>query len=120
MILISFVNAQDLYPTTIGESLSEITLRGSGNINGLKTGEEVKFQTLTFQNTQYQEIQTIKEELFINDKIIKPTYSYDEFDNKYVNFLIKENGDFNYHITVTIKRISIIHEIEDYNVEETN
>jgi hypothetical protein len=115
-LLLSYTFAQDIYPTTIGEMTTQITIGGNGTIKDLKEGEEVKFQTLTFQETNYQKIIEINEELLINGKIIKPTHSYDEFNNKYVNFSIKENGTFTYEIKAKIKTTSEIHEINDYNI----
>ncbi len=118
LLLLTNSHSQDIYPTTIGEMTTEIVLSGSGVISNLKEGEEVKFQTLTFQETAYQKILSIEEELIINGVKIKPSYSYDEFDNKYVNFNIKQNGNFDYQIKATIKRTSIIYELNDYNIEE--
>lgn len=115
-LLLSYTFAQDIYPTTIGEMTTQITIGGNRTIKDLKEGEEVKFQTLTFQETNYQKIIEINEELLINGKIIKPTHSYDEFNNKYVNFSIKENGTFTYEIKAKIKTTSEIHEINDYNI----
>ncbi len=105
-----------MYPTTIGQMNAEAKLFGHGEISGLKNGEEVKFQTLTFQETDYQKLNQIKEELQINGTIIYPKYILDEFGNKYAVFSIKENGDFNYTITADLTITSLIFELTDYNI----
>lgn len=73
LTLISFAFAETTYPTTVAEMTAEITLNGSGKISDLKKDEEVKFQTLTFQDTPYQEVNSIQEIMLTNGKQIKPT-----------------------------------------------
>lgn len=120
IFLTTTIYAQNIYPTTISEMNLQITLGGNGRISELEKGEEVKFQTLTFQETPYQKILEINEELIINGNKIKPIYTYDEFDNKYALFTITENGDFNYKIIAKIKTSAQIHEITDYNISNYN
>ncbi|HNV00966.1 MAG TPA: transglutaminase-like domain-containing protein [archaeon] len=120
IFLTTTIYAQNIYPTTISEMTLQITLGGNGRISELEKGEEVKFQTLTFQETPYQKILEINEELIINGNKIKPIYTYDEFDNKYALFTITENGDFNYKIIAKIKTSAQIHEITDYNISNYN
>lgn len=120
-LLITTIHAEtiseEIHPTTISEMTAQVIMGGNGKINELKEGEEVKLQILTFQNNPNQKIVEIQEELTINDKKIKPTYSYDEFDNKYVNFIITENGKFVYEIKAIIETKTEIQEIEDYEIK---
>ena len=120
LLLIGFVLAEDtnFYPTTIGELESEVKLTGHGTISGLKSGEEVKFQTLTFQESEFQKVVMKTQALYINGKTISPKYVLDEFNNKYVSFVIKENGEFNYELTADIITDSLIFELTDYNIGE--
>jgi hypothetical protein len=108
-----------MYPTTIGTMNAEAKLFGHGTISGLKDGEEVKFQTLTFQETDYQKLNSIKEILQINGKMIYPTYILDEFGNKYAVFTIRNNGDFNYTIAADLNTSSILFEMVDYDINSS-
>jgi transglutaminase-like putative cysteine protease len=117
--IISIAFAEDsnsFYPTTIGKLSTEVKLFGNGAVAGLKDGEEARFQTLTFQESEYQKLKIIREELYINGKTIYPKYVLDEFNNKYVSFTITENGDFNYELVADINTSSIIYKINDYNI----
>ncbi len=108
--------AQDFYPTTIASLTSEVTLHGSGTISGLKEGENVKFQTLTFQESSFQNVNILKEELYINGKTISPEHSLDEFDNKYVTFTIPYNGNFEYELSAQVQTSSLVYKMTDYNI----
>lgn len=118
ILLITIVSAQEFYPTTVSELKTLVTIGGEGTIEGLKANEEVKFQTLTFQESPYQTIISLNEKLEINGKTLKPNHTFDEYGNKYANFVIQENGDFNYIISAQIETKSLIFKIEDYNIEE--
>jgi len=108
--------AQDFYPTTISGLNSEVKLYGFGTISGLKDGESVDFQTITFPNSSFQKIKVKKEILYIDGKTIFPTYMLDEFDNKYVNFKIPYNGDFTYELIAEVQTQSLIYDLQDYNI----
>jgi hypothetical protein len=110
--------AESFYPTTIGKLSAQVKLYGNGSISELQAGEEVKFQTLTFQESQFQKVNVINEALYINGKTIYPKYVLDEFNNKYVSFIITENGDFNYELIADIEISSLIYEMSDYNVSK--
>ena len=120
ILLISLVSAEEFYPTTISEMTTEVQLHGFGTISGLKTGEEINFQTITFPDSSFQKIKVLNEALYIDGKTIFPTYSIDEFDNKYVNFKIPYNGDFNYELVAQVNTQALIHELTDYNIEKMN
>ncbi|MFA6064814.1 MAG: transglutaminase-like domain-containing protein [archaeon] len=108
-----------MYPTVVGQLSTNVLLSGHGTISGLKTGEEVKFQTLTFQESEYQKLSNVREELYINDKIVTPKYILDEFSNKYVSFIIKENGDFTYVLSADINTTALATKIQDYSLTNT-
>jgi hypothetical protein len=110
------VFAEEFYPTSIAELKSEVIIYGFGEITGLREGQVVDFQTITFPNSSFQKIQVIKEILTINGNKIYPTYSLDEFENKYVNFKINENGEFRYELIAEVDTQALIHEINDYNI----
>jgi len=117
LLLISFtVYSQDFYPTTISGLKSEVRLYGFGTIQGLKEGEEVNFQTITFPDSSFQKIKVIKELLYTDGKTVFPTYILDEFDNKYVAFTIPYNGEFTYELIAEIETQSLIYEMQDYNL----
>ncbi|MCX6803013.1 MAG: transglutaminase domain-containing protein [Candidatus Diapherotrites archaeon] len=120
LILIApFYFAEEIiYPSTISELTTQVTLYGQGNISGLAAGEEAKLQTITFQESEYQKVEIVKEELIINDTIIKPTYVLDEFNNKYAVFNITQNGDFNYEITANIQTSALITPLTKYIIPE--
>jgi hypothetical protein len=113
LIITNFCLAQTFYPTTINELDITVRIFGFGNISGLKSGQEVSFQTLTFQETEYQEVEIITESLYTKNNIFKPQNVFDEFENKYVKFLITENGDFNYEIIAKVKTKALLYEIEE-------
>ena len=111
------VVAEDsFYPTTIGSLTAQVKLFGNGTISGLKTGEEVKFQTLTFPESEFQKVKIIEEVLIINGNKIYPKYTLDEFNNKYVSFTITQNGDFTYELIAEVSTSSIIYKMSDYNL----
>jgi len=117
ILLISLtVYSQDFYPTTISGLKSEVRLYGFGTIEGLKSGEEVDFQTITFPDSSFQKIKVLKELLYIDGKTIFPTYVLDEFDNKYVNFKIPYNGEFTYELVAEVETQALIYEMQDYNL----
>ncbi len=116
IFLTNIVFSETFYPTTINELDLTIKMHGIGKITGLKEGQEVVFQTLTFQETNYQKVNSVQEILYTQNNIYHPEYVLDEYGNKYVKFVIKENGEFNYKITANIKTKSLIHEIEDVNI----
>jgi len=117
LLLSAIVFAEEsFYPTTIGKLNAEAKLDGNGAITGLKEGEEVKFQTLTFQESSFQTIKVVTEALYINGKTIYPKYVLDEFGNKYVSFIITENGNFNYELIADVSTTSLISEMSDYNL----
>ncbi len=113
---IVFAEETILHPTTIQSVQGIVTIYGTGNIQGLKQGEEATLQVLTFQESEIQEINQITEELYINGKTIFPEYTLDEFGNKYVLFKINENGDFNYEITVDIKTNAQVQNVGNYEI----
>ncbi len=117
LLIIFVANADEIiYPTTINELNAVITLYGQGTISGLSEGEEARLETLTFQESEFQEIKVLKEELTIKGKKFFPNYILDEFGNKHILFHINENGDFNYIIQVQAINHSNILPIEDYNI----
>ncbi len=118
LLILTNVYANEFYPTTILELQTIVTMGGDGTIEDLKGNEEVKFQTLTFQESPYQTITNLDEKLTINGEIIRPTHTFDEYGNKYANFTIRENGNFVYEITAQIDTKSLIFKIEDYNIGE--
>jgi len=105
-----------MYPTVVGQLSTNVLLSGHGTISGLKANEEVKFQTLTFQESDYQKLSNVREELYINDKIITPKYILDEFNNKYVSFIVKENGEFTYVLSADINTTALATKIQDYAI----
>lgn len=118
LLLTTVLAAESFYPTTIGKLESQVRLYGNGSISDLETGEEVKFQTLTFQESQFQKVTIIREVLYINGKTLYPKYVLDEFNNKYVSFTITENGDFNYELIADVEISSLIYEMTDYNISK--
>jgi hypothetical protein len=116
LILIGSVFAESFYPTTIGSMNAEAKLYGRGTISGLGKGESVTFQTLTFQESEFQKTRVIKEALYINGETIYPKYTLDEFANKYAVFTIKENGEFNYELIADINTHALMYAISDYNI----
>ncbi|MEK6958474.1 MAG: transglutaminase-like domain-containing protein [archaeon] len=119
ILLASFVSAESFYPTTIADLNSTVRLTGYGTISDLKPGEDVSFQTLTFQESQLQDVKVIREVLYINNEKIFPNYTLDEFGNKYVNFKINQNGSFNYEIVAEIHTRSVFYNLTDYNLSIT-
>ncbi len=120
MLFIGFSFAQDFYPTAISGLKSEIRLYGFGTIEGLKSGEEITFQTITFPASGFQKSKVIKEALYINGKTIFSSYIVDEFENKYVQFKVPYNGDFNFEIIAEVETQSLIYEMNDYNLGEVS
>ena len=88
ILVLSIVSAEEFYPTTIAGLKTEVRLHGFGTISGLKDGEDLSFQTITFPDSSFQKTKVIRELLYIDGKTIFPTYTLDEFDNKQVNFKI--------------------------------
>jgi|GEM_PF-1222668 len=105
-----------IYPTTVGKLDAQIRMFGNGTITGLEKNEQAKFQTLTFQESEFQKVQIVKEALYINGDTIYPSHIIDEFGNKYVVFNIPQNGDFNYELIADIQNNSLIKEVRDYNL----
>ncbi len=112
------ISAESIYPTTVGELNAIVTLYGQGTISGLKTGEEAKFQTITFQNTPLQNVKIIKEELIIDGTIFYSKPILDKFGNKYALFNITKNGSFSYEIVAEVNIITAIPEIIDSKIIE--
>jgi hypothetical protein len=112
------VFAQDIefLPSTIGEMTAQVKVVGSGSVIGLKSNQQVKMQIITFQDSAYQDVQFLQETIYINRKVITANTTYDEFNNKYAEFIIPENGNFRYEILANIKTTSIVHELTDYNL----
>ena len=108
--------AETFYPTTIGELEAEVKLHGTGTISNLKIGSNVTFETLTFQESEYQKIEIIKEVLTINETTIYPEHIFDEFGNKYVKFTIEENGAFEYELIANVKTTALLKELSDYEI----
>jgi len=112
---------ETIYPATIGKLNAEVSLFGQGKITGLESGEEAKLETITFQDTEFQKIKMLKEELVINGKIIPPKkYVLDGFGNKYAVFVINENGDFTYEIKADINTHASIFNMVDYTLTGEN
>jgi len=111
LLLISFTFAQDFYPTTISNLDSTVIQSGSGTITNLNEGEEVKFKTLTFQESEFQKTTIIKEELYIDGETFYPKHIFDELGNKYVQFSITKNGNFTYELIAKINTTSLIYKI---------
>lgn len=105
-----------VYPTTIGSLDAMVTINGHGSVEGLKEGEEARLETITFQDTEFQTVDSIHEELHINGKTIYPKYILDEYGNKYLQFHITENGQFDYQITAEIKRNALEYSITDFTI----
>jgi transglutaminase-like putative cysteine protease len=120
ILLLSFSFAEEFYPTAVAGLKTEVRLYGFGTISDLKDNEEINFQTVTFPDSSFQKIRVIREVLTIDGKTIFPTYSIDEFENKYVNFKIPYNGEFNYELVAEVNTQALIHEMEDYNIGAVN
>ncbi len=119
LILCATAYAEEIiYPTTVGKLDAQVRMYGNGTILGLEKGEQAKFQTLTFQESEFQKVQVVTEALYINGDTIYPTHIVDEFGNRYVVFSIPQNGDFNYEIIADIQISSLIREVRDYNCGE--
>ena len=117
--LVFVANATEIvYPTTISDLTAVIVLYGQGTVSGLKEGEEARLEALTFQESEFQAIKVIKEELVISGKKLFPNYILDEFGNKHVLFRITENGDFNYVIQVQVINHSNVLPIEEDDATE--
>ena len=116
ILVLSIVSAEEFYPTTIAGLKTEVRLHGFGTISGLKDGEDLSFQTITFPDSSFQKTKVIRELLYIDGKTIFPTYTLDEFDNKQVNFKIPYNGDFTYELVAEINTTALLHEMTDYNL----
>jgi hypothetical protein len=115
LIQIGFSNQTGyIYPTTVSQMDAIATLTGNGKISNLFEGQEVKIKTITFPDSILQEITVLKEELYINGKTILPEYVKDEFGNKYVNFSIPENGEFNYILQARIKTNAKIKNLSEH------
>jgi len=111
--------AQEFYPTTVADLNATVRIFGTGNtISGLATGESATFQAMTFQESQFQDVNVISETLYINGKILKPGYVEDRFGNKYVKFMITENGDFNYEIIAKVHSYARLLSLNDYNLSK--
>jgi len=121
LILCTTAFAEELiYPTTVGKLDAKVRMFGNGTISGLLANEQAKFQTLTFQESEFQKVQIVTEVLYINGNPIYPSHIVDEFENRYVVFDIPENGDFNYELIANIQTSSLIREVRDYNLEVVN
>ncbi len=120
LILVTPIFAEeiDFSPSAIGEMEVQVKVFGEGSINGLEIGQQAKMQILTFQKSAFQEIEIVRESVFINDKTIPANHTFDEFNNKYAEFVIPENGSFRYELIANITTTSLIHNIEDYNLSE--
>ncbi len=111
---------ETIYPTTIGKLNAEVSLFGQGKITGLAPGEEAKLETITFQESEFQKVKMLKEELIINGTIIRPKYVLDQFGNKYAVFIINQNGDFNYELRADINTSAFIFDMADYPLTSGN
>jgi len=107
-----------IYPTTIGSLSTEVTLTGHGSVSGLAPGEDARLQTITFQQTDFQGVKVVREELHINGETIYPQYVLDEFGNKYVLFYIKQNGNFDYDIVADVNRRAMAYSLTDFNISD--
>lgn len=112
----SETTTESIYPTTIGEMNARVTLYGSGVISGLKSTEEAKFQTITFQNTPLQKVKILKEELNIDGTIFYPKTILDKFGNEYAAYTLTKNGSFTYEIIADVNIVAIIPELIDGNI----
>jgi len=106
--------AEDIYPSNIGSIEASVTLFGNGKISGLTQGQEVKLQTITFNENEFQKILEQTEELTINGKTYGGKYLFDEYNNKYILFTISENGEFEYKLKATIQTNSSLFNVPDY------
>ncbi len=116
LMLIGFSFAESFYPTTVSNLEATVRLHGNGNISELKDGETVELTVLTFQESEFQKVKVVAERLYINGKTIFPKYILDEFNNKYVQFSIPENGSFNFELIADINTTSLVHQMSDYNI----
>lgn len=105
-----------IYPTTISELSARVTIYGKGKITGLKEGEEITFQTITFNNTPLQSVKIINDTLNVEGTLFYPKIVLDKFSNKYALYTITKNGDFNYEIVADINVITNIPEIIDFEI----
>lgn len=103
-------------PSSIGEMTAVVKVHGGGRISDLKVNQQVKLQVLTFQRTNYQEIEIIRENVFINGKALPANAVYDEFNNKYAEFIIPENGEFTYELIANVKTSTDLHELTEYDL----
>lgn len=114
-MLATAANAQEaIYPTTIGSLNSRVTILGHGTISGLNSGEEARLETITFQSSEFQTVDILKEELHINGETIYPQYIMDEFGNKYMLFHITQNGNFDYEVSADVNSKAMVYSISDY------
>jgi hypothetical protein len=116
VLLSCSVIAEEFYPTTISGLETRAKLWGDGTISDLRTGQEITLKTLTFQESDFQEVNVVSEVLRINGKEILPEYVLDEFNNKYVKFTITENGSFVYELVADIKTQALVFEVNDYTL----
>jgi len=120
VLLLGITFADDFYPTTVSGLKTEARLHGFGTITGLKNGEEISFQTITFPDSSFQKIKVLREVLYIDGKTILPTYTIDEFENKHVNFKIPYNGKFTYELVAEVDTTALIYEMRDYNLGDVD
>jgi hypothetical protein len=112
----AFAQGIEFSPSSIGEMTAIVKVHGGGRISDLRVNQQVKLQVLTFQKTNYQEIEIIRENVFINGKALPANAVYDEFNNKYAEFVIPENGDFTYELIANVKTSTALHELTEYDL----
>jgi hypothetical protein len=121
ILFFNITYAEETYfsPSTIGQMEAQVKIFGTGTISELKPNQVVKLQIITFQKTSNQNIEILRETVFINNKAIPANPIYDEFDNKYAEFIIPENGEFTYELIANVKTQSIIQSLPDFNLTNT-
>lgn len=110
--------AESFYPISISNMEATVRIHGHGTIEDLASGSNVELTVLTFQDSEFQKVEIITERLLIGDTIVLPEYILDEFGNKYANFKIPKNGNFEFELIANIKTQSILHNMTDYNISE--
>jgi len=117
VLLFSTCLAADIDNSAAIQSVkARVTIEGDGEITGSLKGTPAKFEVLSFRRSQVQEIVSLREELEINRKLIRPERTYDQWGNSYALFRIDETGKFKYVVEAVIETDSFFPQLLDYNL----
>lgn len=108
-------------PSKLSEVDANITLYNKGVLVGeILRGTRLEIKTLTFQNTNAQEVLDIEEKMIIGGEEIKPSYTYDELGNKYAVFKARDisSKEFVYYVSARIKRNAFLYRMQDDNISD--